>query len=294
MGSLTRLGYSMYQRSPLHPHLGGLIKRSLRLRNRFVARDPFIHDLGPFRMHIDLSQLIDTSIYSMGTWEEKSIVTLRHLLPPGGTAVDIGAHIGFMTFHMAEQVGQQGRVIAFEPSTWSFERLQANAELNDQPQVRLERLGLSHRQEVLEDVLVPYSYPLVGERPWGRDTVSLCPLDEYFKQNPIERLDLLKCDTDGWEVEVFEGASETLSKFCPDILFEINPRGLSERNQSMNRLIELVSDLGYTLHHEVSLAPYSNLDAMAAQVSKTNLDWSVVALHPERRTKTRTPPVPRS
>jgi len=233
-------------------------------------------------MYLDLSQLIDTSIYSMGTWEETSIATLRQLLPPGGTAVDIGAHIGFMTLHMATQVGQQGRVIAFEPSTWSFERLQANLALNHQTQVVLEHRGLSSESEVLEDVLVPYSYPLVGERPWMRDTIALCPLDEYFMDNPVDRLDLLKCDTDGWEVEVFEGASKTLGQFYPDILFEINPRGLSERSQSINRLIELVSDLGYTLHHEVTLAPYSNVNAMAAHVAETELDWSVVALHPER------------
>jgi FkbM family methyltransferase len=286
--ALTRFGYSLYRRSPLHPHLGGLIKRGFQLRNRLVAREPFVHDLGEFRMNIDLRELIDTSIHSMGTWEATSISTIGRLLPPGGTAVDVGANIGFMTLHMAARVGRQGRVFAFEPNTWAFERLQANLALNDMPQVVVERAGLGDREEVQTDVMVPYSYPLVGERPWMRDTIVIRRLDEYFEKNPIDRLDLVKCDTDGWEVHVFEGAAETLRRFRPSILLEINPCGLEERGQSVAGLIGWLRDLGYAIHHEESLEAFPDVEAVAARLARTKHDMDVVALHSAPRAVSQT------
>ncbi len=282
MRALTRFGYSMYRRSPLHPHLGAVIKRCLQLRNRFVAREPFVHDLGPFRMNIDLAELIDTSIYSMGTWEATSIAAIEHLLPEGGTAVDVGANIGFMTLHMAHRVGAHGRVFAFEPTTWAFERLRANLELNAFPQVVAERAGLGDREEVQADVMVPYSYPLVGDRPWMRDTIAIRRLDDYFAERSIDRLDLLKCDTDGFEVQVLRGAADTLRRFRSDLLVEVNPSGLEEQGQSVGALVGLLRDLGYTLHHEDSLEPFPDIEAVVARLARTRHDLDVVAFHADR------------
>ena len=278
MRSLVRATYSVYRRSPLHPHLGGVIKRALRLRNRFVSGAPFVHDLGAFRMRLDLGQLIDTSIYTMGTWEATSIATIRHLLPAGGTAVDIGANIGFMTLHMADCVGAAGHVVSFEPTTWTFDRLCANLALNDMPQVCAERAGLSDHEVHHDEVMVPYSYPLVGDRPFMKDSIVLRRLDEYFDEHPIDRLDFVKCDTDGWEAHVLRGAEATLRRFKPALLLEINPRGLADQNESVSALLSLLGDLGYGLHHEETLAPFDDLEAVAERLLATGYDLDVVAL----------------
>lgn len=281
MRNLVRAAYAVYRGSPLHPHLGGAIKRALMLRNRFVSRTPFVHDLGSFRMHLDLGQLIDTSIYTMGTWEATSIATIRRLLPAGGTAVDVGANIGFMTLHMADCVGAAGRVFSFEPTSWAFERLGANLALNDMRQVSAERAGLSDHEAHHEEVLVPYSYPLVGDRPFMKDSIVLRRLDRYFEEQPIERLDFIKCDTDGWEAHVLRGAEATLRRFRPAILLEVNPRGLLEQNESVRSVVSLLSDLGYALHHEDSLEPFDDLEAVAERLARTGHDLDAVALHRE-------------
>ncbi|MCC6641486.1 MAG: FkbM family methyltransferase [Deltaproteobacteria bacterium] len=279
MRGLVRAAYTIYRGSPLHPHLGAAIKRVLQVRNRFVARAPFVHDVGPFRMHIDLRQLIDTSIYTMGTWEATSIATIRRLLPAGGTAIDVGANIGFMTLHMADCVGAAGRVVSFEPTTWAYDRLVANLALNDMRQVSPERAGLSDREARHDEVLVPYSYPLVGDRPFMKDSIVVVRLDRYFEDHPIDRLDFIKCDTDGWEAHVLRGASATLRRFRPALLLEINPRGLVEQGESVRSLVSLLGDLGYGLHHEEDLAPFDDLEAVAERLARTGHDLDVVALH---------------
>jgi FkbM family methyltransferase len=270
--------YSLYCRSFLHPHLGALIKRSLRFRNHFVARGPFVHDLGIFRMHLDLTQLIDTSIYYMGTFEAECITAIRRHLPAGGTAVDVGANIGFMTMHMAAAVGRSGRVVSFEPTTWTYHKLETNLALNDMPQVVTERAALGARSAVHADLLVPYSYPLVGDRPLMRDTIVISTLDSYFAQHPIECLDLIKCDTDGWEMDVFEGALDTLRRYRPALILEVDQFGLAEHGRSAGELIELLREVGYQFFHEADLRPFEDLEAAASRVT-ANHKLDVVAMH---------------
>ena len=270
--------YAIYCRSFLHPHLGGLIKRVLRSRNRSIAAAPFVHDLGAFRMNLDLDQLIDTSIYYMGTFEVESIAAIRRQLSPGACAVDVGANIGFMTMHMADAVGTSGRIIAFEPTTWTSERLRANVALNHMPQVVLERAALGSRNVFHPEVIVPYGYPLVGDRPVMRDSIQIHRLDDYLAQHPIDRLDLIKCDTDGWEMDIFEGALATLRRFHPALLFELDPLGLAENGSSAGALIQLLRDAGYQFHETADLRPYDDLERAASRL-RAEYKLDVVALH---------------
>ena len=278
MQKLLRTCYAIYCRSFLHPHLGGLIKRSLRFRNRFVANGPFVHDLGAFRMNLDLAQLIDTSIYYMGTFEAACIAAIRRHLPVNGVAVDVGANIGFMTMHMATAVGTSGRVFSFEPTSWTYDKLAANLALNVMPQVVTERGALGAGSATHVDLMVPYSYPLVGDRPVMRDTIVITTLDDYFAQHPIERLDLIKCDTDGWEMDVFEGAMETIRRFRPALILEVDQFGLAEHGRSAGELIALLRGAGYQFFHEDDLRPFDDLEAAASRVT-TDHKLDVVALH---------------
>ena len=286
MRSLFQTCYAIYCRSFLHPHLGGLIKRVLRSRNRSIAAAPFVHDLGVFRMNLDLEQLIDTSIYYMGTFEAECIAAIRRQLTSGGCAVDVGANIGFMTMHMADAVGTTGRVIAFEPTTWTFDRLQANVALNHMPQVVGERAALGSRSAFHAEVIVPYGYPLVGDRPVMRDSIQIHRLDDYLAQHPIDRLDLIKCDTDGWEMDIFEGALETLRRFRPALVFELDPFGLAENGHSAGALIQLLRGAGYQFYETADLRPYDDLESASARVT-TDHKLDVVALHEDASSRLR-------
>src|SRR2546428_4503951 len=70
---------------------------------------------GRFRLFIDLSDHVIGLNILRGTYEEDEVRFVRSVLAPGDTAVDVGAHIGFFTMHMAALVGSAGTVYAFEP-----------------------------------------------------------------------------------------------------------------------------------------------------------------------------------
>src|SRR5260221_14719836 len=64
---------------------------------------------------LDLSQGIDFAIYLGNIYEHQTKAALRKLVRPASLVLDIGANIGAHTLHLAQLVGPNGRIIAFEP-----------------------------------------------------------------------------------------------------------------------------------------------------------------------------------
>src|SRR4051812_41546604 len=71
-----------------------------QLRMRLSARD----------------SVISKSIYLTGTFEPEELAVIRENVKAGSIVADIGASIGVHTLVMAQRVGDDGAVHAFEPS----------------------------------------------------------------------------------------------------------------------------------------------------------------------------------
>lgn len=85
----------------------------------------FIHTPGELR-------LLENAIQG----ETPSLERLISIVQPGNVIRDIGASVGLYTVLLAETVGAQGQVIAFEPEGKSFDHLQENLRLNGLINVR--------------------------------------------------------------------------------------------------------------------------------------------------------------
>ena len=88
--------------------------------------------------------------YVFGTHEPQVMQTIKDLVQPGWTAIDVGAHIGYSTLLLANCVGPKGRVIAFEPLTENFELLQENTRLNSYSNIFAENLALMGQSGQIE------------------------------------------------------------------------------------------------------------------------------------------------
>lgn len=273
IGILIRL----YRRSPMYPGWGGRLAKLLGLMNRLRRRGPFVHELDGFRMHIDLDEIIDSQIYYTGSFEPDTVATLNRLLSPGAVAIDIGANIGALTLHMAERVGRDGRVIAFEPTPWAYDKLLANLALNDMPHVLPERLGLSDTPCDRLEAAIQSSYRVDGRSSHTRGAIAVTTLDSYAAEHPMPRLDFIKIDTDGMEFAIVRGASATLARFRPSILFELGPDALRDARTSAAELVDYLRTLGYGFHREVSLEPFDDLLSEAGRLP-ADTSMNVVAL----------------
>src|SRR5438067_8697138 len=79
---------------------------------------------------LDLAEGIDLAMYLFGSFEPDTYRTLRRLVRPGQTVIDIGANSGVHSLPMAALVGEGGRVIAFEPTRAAYDRLRRILALN--------------------------------------------------------------------------------------------------------------------------------------------------------------------
>jgi len=145
----------------------------------------------------------------------------------GSVCIDVGANYGFVTLIMGLAVGGRGRVLSFEPAPGLYEALRRNIEDNELREVcQPVQLALS-QQEGTTAIAQP-----------GSTFQARCStLDRYLEEHPLEKLDLIKIDTDGGDFDVLQGAVETLRRFRPVVIVE-----MAERQQE---IYSLLRELGY-------------------------------------------------
>lgn len=210
------------------------------------------------RWALDLGEGIDFSIYLLGSFEPGTQATLKKLVKAGDTVFDIGANIGAHTLGIAQSVGPQGRVFAFEPADFAYEKLQRNLALNPALAARTfpQQILLAASRSDRSELQIYASWPLensgsVHPKHRGRmvscDRASVDTLDAFVARNNIERLDLIKMDVDGHELPVLQGASETLRRIRPTLVMEMSPYIHAEHNNSFAEFVALLKSLSYSL-----------------------------------------------
>lgn len=214
---------------------------------------------GGIRWALDLGEAIDLVIYLLGAFEPSTRNAFRRLVPRGGVAVDVGANIGAHTFAMARWVGEDGTVVAAEPTQPAFRRLIRNIELNPglaRP-IRARQVMLVARDDTTPASTLYASWPLTADPRAHRFHMGVAlptegavgrRLDDLVSDERLQRVDLIKIDVDGYEADVLEGAGRTLARHKPAVVFEFAPYALEERGRSAEELLSMLRDHGYDIH----------------------------------------------
>jgi FkbM family methyltransferase len=239
--------------------LAGMAYRAIAAGRSLTGKDDTaIVRRGGINWSLDLREGIDFSIYLLGAFERSTVISLRKLAKPGSVVFDIGANIGAHTLGLAQSVGPEGRVFAFEPTDFAFAKLQQNLALNPELQRRTEayQILLAAEAGASLPANIYASWPLVAGEPVhpklrGRlnptSGARVDTLDNFVERKGIERLDLIKIDVDGHEFPVLKGGAKTLKRFRPDLLMEMSPYVQAEHHYEFSALVELLRDAGYSL-----------------------------------------------
>jgi FkbM family methyltransferase len=156
-------------------------------------------------------------------------------LKEGNTALDIGAHKAGYLYHIRNKVGAQGEVFAFEPQTVLFSYLQNIIRIFGWKNVSVFQLALSDSKGMVQ-LLLPENSKQKSSSPGATiaqldnginftatEEIQTDTLDSFCAQRNIQP-DFLKIDVEGNELKVFQGGIETLKKFKPKIMVEIEAR----------------------------------------------------------------------
>jgi FkbM family methyltransferase len=205
---------------------------------------------------LDLDEGIEFAIFLFGAFEPEMVRRYRTLVKQGDTVLDVGANIGAHALHLAQAVGPNGRVIAFEPTAYGYEKLKANVALNPNVSVRMELFQtlLTEQDDDTLPASLYASWPLREEaglhsghlgRLQTTAGATVESLDRVLARLNVSAISLVKLDVDGYECKVLKGAGSLFSKFRPIFLMELSPYVLAEHGGSLKELVNIFRSAGY-------------------------------------------------
>ncbi len=224
------------------------------------------------------------SVPFSGTFERKETDYLKGFVRPGWVCFDVGACFGWYSILFSRAVGATGRVYAFEPVTPNYACLKENVILNESSNVVLENRALGDEKGRLQ-LYLPHEGVSASFRPHGRQAncqvieTEATTLDEYVSRQRIERLDFLKADIEGAELLLLKGGMQTIERFKPTLLLEVQAHSTRLFGYKPEEVFALLDGLGYRgffVREDGALAPVEK----AAQDQLP--DYNFLFKHPKR------------
>jgi FkbM family methyltransferase len=182
------------------------------------------------------------------------------VIPQSSVIVDIGCHIGTYSLPLAKQ-GHS--LIAIDGSIDSISCLEEAKERNNIENITALNKIISNEEKVC--TFNPKSSPYsaindeIGREYWrNRNYIqSSTTIDQLFSSrlSDIDRCDMIKIDIEGYEQEAIEGSVDTITKYKPLLLLEINNLSLYNRQIKPNAVFSKLAELGYDI-----LMPRFSLD----------------------------------
>ena len=238
---------------------------------------------GGIKYQLDLSEGMDLSVFLFGSFQ-KHITKCKQLsLPENAVIFDVGANAGFLTLRLAKLV-PSGKVYAFEPTFYAFSKLEKNLQLNPRLSERIIAVQsfVSFRTSQRPEIKAYASWKIAGRQKALRhrvhggieksaEAIPAVSLDDFCKLYEIQRLDLIKIDTDGYELEVLKGAKTTIERFTPAVIFEAGVYLMNQIGIDFSDYLEFFDLLGYCFFDtksggEINKANYQNYIPLKATI----------------------------
>ncbi|MCL4365000.1 MAG: FkbM family methyltransferase [Candidatus Marsarchaeota archaeon] len=187
-------------------------------------------------------------------FRKENVDYLRHYdLKQGDVVIDAGGYKGTFAVYAAKAVGESGRVIVFEPDSENYKMLQKNIELNGLINVTLIHKALWGET----DRLLFNDKHTAGSSFFGGSfntrEIDAVSLDEELKKLAVTRVDFIKMDIEGSEIQALNGAKRTLTE--NDANMAIASYHIIDGKRTSTKVEEILRDLGYIASTEVPQHP---------------------------------------
>jgi len=198
---------------------------------------------------------ISEELLMFHTHEPFSTKLLSPLLTDGMYCLDVGSNIGYYACLESNAVGNTGKVISIEPSPINYKYLKKNIELQNMSNTEVYNFACGNKNGEIQF--------LVSDRSnWSRVAtekfidappdailqtinVPVKTIDLLIEEKSLQRLDFIRMDVEGYEVNIVEGMHQTLEKFKPLLHMEVHLflLGISETK----KLLQNIQKHGYEI-----------------------------------------------
>ncbi|MHA7733118.1 FkbM family methyltransferase [Nitrosopumilus sp. S6] len=225
---------------------------------------------------------ISEELLMFQTHEPLSTKILSSLLKKNMYCLDVGSNIGYYACLESNVVGNSGKVISIEPSPINFKYLKKNIELQNKTNTEVYNFACGNENSEIEF--------LVSDRSnWSRVStekfidappdaiiqkirVPMKTIDSFVEEKSLPRLDFIRMDVEGFEVNIVKGMCRTLEKYKPLIHMEIHLFliGISGTKQLLENIEKHGYDILYYIPREMDVPLLGNMNDVK-QISFENL-----------------------
>jgi len=186
---------------------------------------------------------------------------LNKIFPsPPRRIFDVGANIGEVTLKFKNYFNSAA-LYSFEPVTSTFQVLQQNTKHLDD--VQCFKLALGDKAESVEinlfegaaSVLNSLNIDAQNKVPGKKELISVITGDSFCAENNIPEIDLLKIDTEGYEIRVLQGFSKMIRESRIKAIYcEVGFDPVNKRNTFINELVKFGNENNFKFYglYEVS------------------------------------------
>lgn len=185
--------------------------------------------------------------------------------------LDIGSNIGYYSL-LAAKSNPKMKIYAFEPALGPKFYLNKNIHINNlSKNISAVDLALSNTNgkiDFYEVQSLKYKYlkhNLAGEgnagtkktsRNFIKNQVDAITLDDFLKNQNINKIDLIKIDTEGTEIDILTSGIETIKKYQPIIICETLFNTIEDKLESYFKAL----DYEFYNHHKKGLKKVSSIN----------------------------------
>ena len=176
---------------------------------------------------------------------EPELIWIKDFLPEQAVMIDIGANVGSFIYQLESKLSPQN-IYAFEPNSKLYQRLKRIF-----PKVNIYPIALSDRNETSEFKIpvikgktynsrgtLKLDYRENGEAKHFIQKVKVVKLDDWDGLENLKRIDFIKIDVEGNEMNTLRGARNVIEKYRPTLMVEMEQRHHHEPLQQLISEIE--------------------------------------------------------
>jgi FkbM family methyltransferase len=177
------------------------------------------------------------------------VVFFKHdygIIEDNSTIIDIGGNIGSFSLYAASSA-KNTKVFVYEPLPKTYDLLSENIKINNfEGKISAFNFGVGATKEKRKLFLTggsPFN-TLYSDKPDDNFIeINLMSLEDIFVENNIEMCDVLKCDCEGAEYEIFYNAPDIYLNKIKEIRFEYH--NLNDDSYNIDGLTDFLVGKGF-------------------------------------------------
>jgi len=213
-------------------------------------------------------------IMNFDTYEADDAAMMYELINDGDNVFDVGANIGFYSINFSKSF-PNAKINSFEPIPSTYALLEKNVSLNRTTNIETNNFGFSSEEKTLEFYVSASTSVSSSAQDLtsGVDTekvvCKVLPLDIYVAKNNT-KVDFIKCDVEGAELFVYQGAKATLAEQKPIVFTEMLRKWAAKFEYHPNDIIDLFEELGYSCYVIFDKMNLRKIEKVDETTSETN------------------------